>query len=556
MRKLIILIAVFLCSIPALSWGEDFFQKQLNSGIRNSDVYSYLLIQQAHQNNSESVKSLEQALVHSPDLPAVYFELARAKLSFSVIGILDSIDFIIQGIDAYLRNFWWSFTMAGALFFSLVISFSLAILIIIMIRLFSDIPLISHDINENRLKAFILLALIPLALASPYLLLAGILVLLGIYMTRSDKSVVYLFLALLLLFPFILKTASLFIHIPASGAVRAIVEVNESKGNNYAITALTAENDYVALFSRALALKRTGRYEDAISLYSRLADHRQDPKVFINLGNCYVGLNDYEKAVSYYFKAIEIKSLASAYYNLSQISRETFDFQKGDEHFKSSLALDRFAVSRYRAIYGRSPNRLVVDETLSFAELWDYVADKPRKASSLSIAVIAPVFMPLFSIALASGFFLVSKRFRFRAYRCRRCDTILCTKCEKRLIWGQMCPQCYRSLVKLDELDVKERVARLLSIYAHQKKRRDIMTILSFILPGSPLIFSGRILKGLLFLWPFLFFVLVPVMTTFFGAGSPIMSHSFVNWTALLIAAMIYGVTNIVTRQRIAKGWL
>ena len=66
----------------------------------------------------------------------------------------------------------------------------------------------------------------------------------------------------------------------------------------------------------------------------------------------------------------------------------------------------------------------------------------------------------------------------------------------------------------MDELEAKERVSKLLSIYEHQKKRRNIMKIFSFLMPGVSQIYAGKILVGVLFLWPFLFFLFIPVTNT------------------------------------------
>ena len=142
------------------------------------------------------------------------------------------------------------------------------------------------------------------------------------------------------------------------------------------------------------------------------------------------------------------------------------------------------------------------------------------------------------------------------AYRCRRCNTILCAKCEKGLMWGQMCPQCYRSIVKLDELEVKERVARLLSIYEHQKKRRNTMKVLSFIIPGSSQVFGEKILYGFLLLWPFLCFLTLSLSLTIISPDGFLISHGFIKWVSFFIAIAFYFISNILTRQRIAKGWL
>jgi hypothetical protein len=47
-------------------------------------------------------------------------------------------------------------------------------------------------------------------------------------------------------------------------------------------------------------------------------------------------------------QSLEIKPLASAYYNLSQLYRESLDFTKGNEYFKLALETNRDAVSDYR----------------------------------------------------------------------------------------------------------------------------------------------------------------------------------------------------------------
>lgn len=564
MKKNIVLTLFALLVLPFSSSALESHESQLNRGIRNSEPSSYLLIKNAGENNAESRDLLKQALHYSPDLPAVYFELAKNSFSFSVDGMLDSFDYLLQGIDAYMRNFWWSFTFAGSLFLSLVLSFMCSAVFIIIIRLPRDLPLLSHDINEDNSKAALLLFLVFLSVFSPFLMLAGVFILLGIYMKKFDRAIVYLFLVFLLLFPLIFKQASFFINTLYSGSLKSIVQVNQSQGNTYALAALGNEKDYKALFSYALALKREGEYEKAIQIYKKLAEQRPDPKVFINIGNCYAGLYNFEEdkrsyleeAINYYAMAINLKPSASAYYNYSQVSREMFDFKKGDEYFRLALSIDRLAVSGYRSIYGRNPNRFVIDETLDFKELWNYTYDKSEKISSFGMTLLPLLAFPFLALALAAGSLFLNRRFKQKAYNCRRCNTILCAKCEKNLLWGNMCAQCYRSLVKLEEMDSRERVARLLSIYAHQKKRRDIVKLLSFVLPGSAQAYSGKILYGFVFMWPFLFFLSIPLTNMLFSTGSMVFKHSFLSWAAICIAALLYAVSNVITRRRIARGWL
>jgi tetratricopeptide (TPR) repeat protein len=278
--------------------------------------------------------------------------------------------------------------------------------------------------------------------------------------------------------------------------------------------------------------------------------------VYVNLGNCYVGLKNAEKAVASYLKALEIRPLASAYYNLSQISRENLDFQKGDEYFKQALAVDRDAVAGYRLIYSRNPNRFVIDETLPFSELWGLALNNAGNTSAFGASALPPFILSGAALLLIMLNFLLATVIKEKAYRCKRCSVILCPRCESRLVWGSMCQACYASVVKMDELEVKERVSRLLSIYEHQKRRRNIMKILAFLMPGVPQIYAGKIFSGFLFLWPFLFFLLLPVTNRIFSGGGFLYAQGFFSWASIFFAALIYIISNIITRQRIIKGWL
>jgi hypothetical protein len=87
-------------------------------------------------------------------------------------------------------------------------------------------------------------------------------------------------------------------------------------------------------------------------------------------------------------------------------------------------------------------------------------------------------------------------------------------------------------------------------------RRRSIVNILSFLLPGSAHIYAGHVLKGFLILWPFLFFLLVFIISSIFIVGMPYFPHLWLNWIFLLLVVTIYFVSNFITQRRLAKGWL
>ncbi|OGW40483.1 MAG: hypothetical protein A2Y97_10215 [Nitrospirae bacterium RBG_13_39_12] len=555
MKRIVLKIILCLLLIPAISSGEDLYEEQLNKGIRNSEPYTYLLIRQSEENKAKEISILMEALKYSPDLPSAYFELSKARVGFSPNGTFKAIDYLVKGITAYKRNFWWSFTMAGSLLISALLSFIISIVAIILLRLPVDLPLLSHDIKEEKSRVLCLLVLLS-SIIGPLFFIGSILIIIGLYMKRLDKAVVYIYLLVLLVSPWILNTASMFFSAPASGELKAIVQVNESKGNKYALSILRGRNNPVALFTYALAMKREGGYSEAINIYNQLIARSPSAELYNNLANCYFGINDIEKAEELYKKSIQIQPLPIAYYNLSELFRGALNYEKGDEYYLAAQRLDSDAVSKFRTIFGNNPNRFVIDKVLSGPDFWEYARNKTTSVSALDLSIFPQALMPIVAFLIGIVFYVFNMLFKTKAYRCKRCGTILCHKCEKRILWGRMCLQCYRSLVKLDELDAKERIARVQTIYEHEKKRRDIIKIITFIMPGSGQIFAGNILYGMFFLWAFLFFLFIPITNYIFVPETSYFSHRWLSWWSLVIMFGIYFISYILTKRRLAKGWL
>lgn len=555
MKKSLLLFAFCLFLIPSLSSGEDFYEEQLNHGIRNSEAYSYMLIQDAELNKEQAQSILEKALQYSPDLPAVYFELSKASFQFSTEGIFKTINYLLQGIGAYKRNFWWSFSMLGSLFTSALLSLICSVIIIILLRLPFDIPLLSHDLKEDSSKILILLALAS-AFISPLFLLGGILIIIGMYMTKWNKISVYFYFLFMLISPLLFNTAVMFLNASSSGTLKAIVQVNESKGNRFALSVLKGSDGYEEQFSYALAMKREGGYQKAMNIYNNLTSKRPTPEVYNNLANCYVAFDDIKKAKELYIRSTELRRSPSNLYNLSVLSRETLDFDKGDEYFLSAQRLDREEVFGFRRMFSKNPNRFVIDERLPRLAIWGYAKRSTDSVYKMDLSLLPHIYIPILALVMMIFFYILNWRFKHVAYKCKRCGSILCKKCEKRILWGRMCLRCYQSLIKLDELDAKERIARLLTVYKYQKRRRDIIKFVSLILPGTGQIYAGSILNGLLFLWPFLFFLFIPVTNTLFVPEISNFSHTWLSAISLVLLGVVYIICNIIIRRRLAKGWL
>lgn len=549
-----VIFAFFIAaSFPLFSFAADIYESRLDNGLKNTEPYSYILMKKAQADPANAKSLLAEAIKYSPNLPAAYFEMARISFSHLPDGMFEGFSYVIEGVQAYKRNFWWQMSVAGLLFVSLTMAFVFTLLMVIVIRFFIDTPLLSHEIKEDNRKILIVLSLIPLSLLGPLFFITGTLFLLGLYFSKTGKVIVYISILFLLLSPFMMRLADVFLS-ASTPELRAVVAVNESRDNKYAISALKDKNDFASLFSYGLALKRDGHYEKAIASYKNILTTAPDPRIYVNLGNCYFAINDIPAAKDFYKKAADTKALASAYYNLSQASRETLDFVKGDEYFQEAVKFGGDAISKFAATVKRDPNRFVIDETLPVSVLWNYAGSRARQ--TMKISLLNSVISVLLSVVLFIAFFMVDSRMKSRAYRCKRCGTVLCEKCAKELLWGQMCPQCYKSIVKMDQLDSRERVAKLLQVRELQTRRTRMAGVLAFAPPGIAYIYAGRILAGSLLLWLFLFLLTLVLLNPLFYTGLSSFGHSWLNIPSIILLGFLYLISNVAVRRRLNRGWL
>jgi tetratricopeptide (TPR) repeat protein len=543
-------LLIFIFAFSSSSLAEDIYESRLDKGLKNNEPYSYVLIKKANADPSKAKSLLAEAIRHSPDLPPAYFEMAKTSFSPSAKGIFESLDYAIRGFKAYKENFWWLMSISGLFTASLTLSFVVVLALVLAVRLLIDIPLLSHDIKETRKKILIAMLLIPVSFLGPLFFMAGSMLLLGLYFRGMNKAVVYASVLFLLLSPLWLNIINMFLSAPSS-ELRAIVAVNESRDNKYASAVLRNKDDFISLFSYGLALKREGRYEEAISAYKKLLASHPNPGAYVNLGNSYAGVNDLAAAKEAYKKSVELKPLASAYYNLSHVSRETLDFAKGEEYFNEAIKLGRETVSQFSSAASRNPSRFVIDETLPMSTMWGYAETGAPSRSEIKISPLNSASSVIVSIALLALFFIMDSAFKQRAYRCQRCGVILCGKCGKGKLWGEMCSLCYKSLIKLDALDSRIRVAKQLEVQELQKKKRRIISFLSFAPPGIAHIYWGRILSGTLFLWLFVFLLLLILLKPLFSTGLSLFSHGWITMPSAIIMAFLYLISNIDARRRL-----
>jgi tetratricopeptide (TPR) repeat protein len=548
-----ILPAVFallaLLGASTSAYAQNDYEKLLDRGLTNDEAYSYSLVEEAEGAQNE-LEILQEALKFSPDVPAIHFKLARASLP----NVFESLQYVIGGLKAYARNFWWSFSLVGLLFASLLISLAIAAAAIVIVRFPIHIPLLSHDINESKLKLLIPFILLLAALGGPLFFIAGALVVAGVHLKKLNKAPVYVMIVALAVAPLFVKFTNTLLSASSLPELKAIVAVNEGRDNSYALRTLNDSTSPEAMFSYALALKREGRYAEAAGIYSNLAGQRPGWKVLNNLANAYSAAEQPDKAKETYKKAADMESSAMLLYNLSQAYRGTLEYSTGDKYYKEASTLDRDTVSKYTAITSPNPNRFVIDATHSTADFWKIALKRshnfisPFPFGTLPVAVLA-VFLLVMNI-------LFDVSIKSTAFRCSRCSKVVCHICSRDSRWGQMCPECYSSLVKVKDMDRQKRVSALLAAYEHKDKIKKVVRILSFLPPGIAQISVGKTLSGFIFLWAFAFCAVAIWLNPFIGSGLAGYSHSWLNVPLIVAMVVLYLSSTIYVNERLESGWL
>lgn len=524
----------------------------LGKGLRSDYPSSYALMLKAQKAGTAKEKRelLKEALTLSPDLPGLYFALARASLP----DLSGSMDYLVRGAKAYGKNFWWSMDLKGLLYVGLMLSLLFTFALTGVLRFFRDLPLIAHDMSENKAKLLLLpVAFLPVALGLTGFI-AGLLFLSGFYLRKKNKAVFYLAALIMLLSPFFLRIANTYFSSP-SPEIRAVVAVNEFRDNDFAIRTLQRSAGFLPRFSYATALKREGRIQESIGIFSSLAAQQPGAKVYTNLGNAYVAAGRYDDAKESYNKALKYGRSAITLYNLSQVYRDEFDYSTGDKYYDEALASDKGLVTSFTEIAGKTPNRLVVDETFSKDDLEKFAGE--NRARMINIYPASPYSASAAGAALLVLFAFLDKAMTSRAYRCSRCGRVACPKCTTRRGVGRnICRECYRLQVAPDAETPQARVARILSSSEQKNRAMAFMRFLSFSPPGIVQIYSGRVFAGFVYLWLFLFAAFTFALNPLFTTGMAFFSHGWLS--PLLVAALIalYLLSILTSQRRIQRGWL
>lgn len=500
----------------------------------------------------ESETLYNEAVEIYPYSPDLYFRIARRNLGFSPTGLINAFRFTVYGIKRYVSSFWWQITLWGAVSLSLCVAGFLLILIGGGLRLYSGIPRFIHEMEENEKRAAYLVVMVGVLFGPPYLLLAVFFLSMFHDLERVRTAIPVMGLILILTLIGGVKAADI-LRISSDPLVRDVVRINEGRMVNEIDTNIfKRQNTFVPRFSLGLFYQNSGEYEQAREVFESLKSEYDDPRIYINLGISLAGMKLYDDAEQAFAESLNIEKLPSAYYNLSILAREKLDFTHGDEFFNKAVQTDFERVTRYRKIWGDRNPLHFMPEHLGTGELKAFAWEVARKKRG---GFMNQYGLSLLLLVVFAGILLLRKDAGSDAERCPKCGNLFCIGCQKRNFWGGVCIDCFRSLIAF-ESNPSERVEQILNSYNYQKKRRGILTLISFLFPGGGLILGGRVLLGIISGYLFLFALTLAFAASWYDFHLDWPGHTWLSWLSLFCAILIYIASLLYTRRRIQKGWL
>jgi tetratricopeptide (TPR) repeat protein len=518
---------------------DHLYQLQLDKGIRNYPLLSFMLMREAKQavdrgNPDQAVLLASYAIKFSPELPQPYVELAKTRWYQNPFQLHRILPELFRAGMAQLRYYPNSLKFFYNLFYIVTNAILMTFVVFGIVILAKYLPLNFYDIRKNLGQdipglfvnsAKILVLFVPFFLRLDILwaILFWSLLLWG-YLGNKERHYVIVFFILLVYLPFFIRSSSTFLDSPSSDVVMEISQANHEdwdKGLQERLEAWlsTHPDDIEVLFTLGLIEKREGRYDRAELLYRKVA--QQAPRLseaFSNLGNIYLARKQTEKAIASYQQAIDLHpSKGAYYYNLYRAhSQQTFLSGKADQAFQKARRLDPTLVNYYSSIDSPQINRLVIDEVLSAGSLWmrflnEFIGREGllyRLFKAWFEKISSRIFMvPIFFLALLIGMSRYTRSRRFLT----RCP--MCGNPTYRFYLGAtdqdfICFNCHRIFVEKERLHPKIKEKRSLQVERFQKQNRFMSRFLSCFLVGFGDLWRGQSLRGLIFLFVFFVFIL------------------------------------------------
>ena len=416
-----------------------------------------------------------------------------------------------------------------SLLFTLALLFSLLGLFMAL----RYVPLLAHDISEavrkpdleGRIKYVVLpAAFLAVLVALGYWWASSLVFLsLWVYFNSKEKTLAVLFFVLLVFMPEIMHGFANFAQGGGNRLLWVMDRANKGRADSgsedYLKRILHEHPDNEdALMALAQFTRTRGRYAEAGELYGRLITLRPDSSAYRNnLGNILFFMNNYDGALKQYAAAVKSDPKnALAYFNMSQVYGESLMFTERDSADLEARRLDPAAVADFRSKAGSTPARMVFDQPVGVGRFWKLAFAPSDKTWSLADALWSTTVkvLPLEGTRVAGvGFIVLAfavnalRRKGVYAHYCQKCGKVSCRKCQKPYYNKELCSQCHQIFVKMEGVEAKDRVHKVLEARERQRKQGLVYRAASLLLPGTGHFMLGHPFRGFIFMGVFVFMI-------------------------------------------------
>jgi len=514
--------------------------------------YADIILAEARvKDGMEAISLIKKSLILNPENPDAYFLLARKTAGNGGLKEdLLSVKYYLKGLYYTVCEIWHLMNISAVLLLSVFLAIVVSLTVFFIVRLSYTMPLIVHEITESPRKVLFLLLLIP-SVFGFYFAFSALLFYSLISLKKRGHLIGLVLFLLMLLSLLTLRFFQSYIKAAFSAQTRSIISVNTGQSNASAIHILQGRNDDYSLFSYALALQKDRRLNEAREVYERLLKKMKDERILVNLASVNLLLGNLNEAESLIKQAIEKRPTVTAYYNMSIIQREKLDFEKGDEYFTKAINMDFDRVTLYRDLISGQSLPMPIIESLKKGELLSMVLSKSLQDFHLDKKTLLLI---VYTLMLMILLYLRQKDSEI-PIQCKKCGRVFCLKCERRLPWGDICMDCFKNLVTLEKTP-EERIKTILRTYEYQQRRRRIITLLSFIIPGFALLISERFIRGMVILAGILFFLSMVFFMDYFYVNIHRSDYLYIKLLSLIMVVIIYTFGIFYIKKRIRKGWL
>jgi tetratricopeptide (TPR) repeat protein len=266
-----------------------------------------------------------------------------------------------------------------------------------------------------------------------------------------------------------------------------------------------------------------GNEEQAQQHYNRAIELRpRYAGAHVNLGNLLFMNNEFQASMTEYEKAQQAdQNLATAYYNHSVASGETYKFDQQTKMLESARKASPSFVERVTRV---PPLQKIVMYSPSIDEAWDVTAELSKKPAAralfgnyasfdLTRSAVNPISIGAIAALLLALILWARRRRTGLANACIKCGRTFCPRCKSARESTTYCTQCIHIYLKRDGVSIDTKRKKLEEVTAHQSGMTRRNKLFATFLPGAAQMLEGRIISGILGAFLFGLFVAAAILT-------------------------------------------